>query len=324
MILCKQTEVFFILSNIKILHDFLTYLLCIKNCTKVTISDYRNDLNIFFNFLVDYLELKINVKDITVFILGSIEESTILAFLVYLNVYRNNGSNTRKRIVSSLRSFYKWLFMKYYNTLKNKINPTSNLPTIEQQQRLPKYLKYSDAIKIQSIFNSNNCRTPIRNNLIIKIFLNCGLRLSELANINISDIDFKNKTLRIVGKGNKERIIYLSKFITNVICEYLEKRDSDSNALFLNANGEKLKKGAIENICKRAFELLGVSDFNYTAHTLRHTAATYMYKNTKDILIVKDFLGHESVESTEIYTHIINEELKDAVNRNPLNFIVDL
>jgi len=275
----------------------------------------------FFDFLIQFLKLKIKPKDINVFILGNIEESTILAFLVYLNSYRDNGANTRKRVMSSVKSFYKWLFTKYYNTLKYKQNPTANLPKIESQKRLPKYINLDNAKKLLNIFNEENCKNPIRNNTIMTIFLNCGLRLSELAQIDIDDIDFNKRILTVIGKGNKERIVYLNQLCIKKIKEYLEIRDSDNKALFLNNKKERLSSVSIGNICIRAFELADLSKKGYTPHTLRHTSATIMYNLTKDILLVKEFLGHESITSTEIYSHISNKELKKAINNHPLNNI---
>ena len=275
----------------------------------------------FFEFLIQFLNLKIKPKDINVFILGSIEESTILAFLVYLNSYRNNGANTRKRIIASIKSFYKWLFVKYYNTLKHKKNPTINLPQIESQKRLPKYISLNDAKKLLNIFNEENCKNPTRNNTIITLFLNCGLRLSELENIDVNDINLEKKSLIVIGKGNKERTVYLNQSCIDSINEYLKIRNCNQNALFLNKNNTRLSNVSIGNICIRAFELAGLSEKGYTPHTLRHTSVTIMYNLTKDLLVVKEFLGHESILSTEIYSHVSNEELKNAINNNPLNNI---
>lgn len=306
-------------NDIPILNEFLYYLLCVKNYSNQTAVGYSRDLLRFFSFIIEYLELNIKPKDINVFILGNIEGSTIIQFLIYLNYYENNGANTRGRILSSVKTFYKWLFIKYSAILKNKRNPTIDIPSIDRIERLPKYIKLDDARKLESIFNENNSRFYIRNNTIITMFLNCGLRVSELIGINIADIDFFHKQINVMGKGNKERTIYLNTTCVNAINKYLRTRKDNEKALFINSKNQRFKIRGIEEICEKAFKLANLQQYNYSVHTLRHTAATYLYKSSQNILIVKKFLGHSSINSTEIYTHVMSETLKDAVNKNPLN-----
>ena len=187
--------------------------------------------------------------------------------------------------------------------------------------RTPKYLKLEDAKKIQNIFNISNSRYYIRDNTIISLFLASGMRLSELSNIKIKDIDFSKKNVQIIGKGNKERIVFLTDKIIKQLKKYLDTRQIiDINEyLFINNKNTKLSNRSIENICDRAFKLVGINDKKYTVHTLRHTFATYIYKQTKDILVVKEILGHETINATMIYSHIDNDDLKKAVRSNPLN-----
>ena len=307
-------------ENPRILNDFLNYLVIFKNYSKGTIREYNSDLLLFFNFLIKYLRLEINIREMNIFILTSVEESDIIAFLVFLNYDKDNCFRTRQRKMASIKTFYKWLF-RHYPTFNNKKNPTKDIPYIEPTVRLPKYLKLDDARKIQKIFNISNSRNYIRDNTIITLFLNCGLRLSELANINIKDIDFNNRTINIIGKGNKERIIYLNKTAINSLKKYLNtKKVIDFNdPLFQNNRNKRISIYSIEKICKKAYKLAGLEEYEYTTHSLRHTAATYMYKKTKDILILKEFLGHESLDSTEIYMHLENDDIRKAVNSNPLN-----
>lgn len=239
--------------------------------------------------------------------------------MICLNYYQNNGPNTRRRILSAIKTFYKWLFLKYKHLLRDRQNPTLKIPNIETIQRLPKYIQLDKAKSLENIFNKDNSRNPIRNNTIIILFLNCGLRISELININIEDINFDKKELIVMGKGNKERIVFLNKTSMAALEKYLNTLDTNKGALFTNLKGKRLCNNSIENICQKAFKLAGLEEYNYTTHTLRHTAATYMYKSTKDILLVKEFLGHSSIMSTEIYTHVINDSVKNAVNKNPLS-----
>lgn len=308
-------------TNIPILNNFLYYMLSVKNCSINTVKNYSQTLQIFFDFIIKYLDWSIKPKDLTVFLLGNIEESTIIEYLIYLNHYRNNSSNTRKKALSAVRGFYKWLFMKYPYTLKNKINPTMDLPVINNVRRLPKYIKLEDAMKLQHIFNSTNSRFYIRNNTIITLFLNAGLRASELININISDIDFSNKQVRIIGKGNKERIVILNNKCMTSITKYLKTRNDTEKPLFITTNNKRFTLMGIEEVCQKAYKLAGLNNCKYSAHILRHTSATYLYKSSQDILVVKEFLGHSSIEATEIYTHVMSKALKDAVNKNPLNNI---
>lgn len=306
-------------ENPKILNDFLNYLFVFRNYSKGTIREYNSDLLLFFYFLIKYLELSIKIRDINIFIIATIKESDIIAFLVYLNYVRNNSPETRNRKLAAIKAFFKYLYNKYSH-LKDKLDPAKNIQNAEQMIKLPKYLYLKEAQKIQYIFNNTNTKNPTRNNTIITLFLNTGMRLSELANIDIKNIDFKAKTIKIIGKGNKERIIYLNKSSLNAINKYLDTRNYRlDEALFLNNKNKRLSIYGIEKICKKAFVLAGLEEKNYTVHSLRHTAATYVYKETKDILIVREFLGHSTIKSTEIYTHIENEELKKAVDRNPLN-----
>lgn len=309
-------------TDIPILNKFLYYLLCVKNYSKQTVIGYSRDLQRFFKFIIEFLELDIDLSQLSVFILGRVEESTIIEFFVYLNYYENNGANSRKRILNAIKAFYKWLFLDYSLTLENYQNPTLKLPSIGGIERLPKYIELEEAKKLECIFNESNSQYPVRNNTIMILFLNCGLRLSELISINRSDINFTAKELKVIGKGNKERIVYLNTTCIAVLNKYLELRDDNFEPLFINNKNNRLNISGVEGVCKKAFKLANLSKYNYTVHTLRHTSATYLYKSTKDILVVKNFLGHKSVVSTEIYTHLLDEELKRAVDSNPLNNIL--
>lgn len=304
----------------KILKDFLNYLASIKNYSHHTIKNYYFDLMIFFKFIKEYMEIEVELKDFNVFILVNVKEKDIIAFLIYLNYYKDNTAQTRQRRLSSIRTFYKWLFINYppFNT---KENPTKNIPNIEPVIRLPKYLNLEQAKRIQEVFNTTNSRFPIRDNMIITMFIYTGMRLSELININISDIDFYSKSIRIVGKNNKERKVFLNKVVTKKLEIYSKwrKHTNANEPLFLNKNKQRIGVDAVENICKKAFKLIGLGEYNYTTHTLRHTAATIIYKQTQDLLLLKYFLGHKYLSSTEIYTHVINEEIQKAVENNPLS-----
>lgn len=306
-------------ENPIILRKFLKTLR-IQNYSVGTIEGYELDLLIFFDFLIKYLHLEIKIRDINVFILAGIRKSDIIAFLTYLGNNRENNFNTRKRKIASIKTFYNWLFSNY-KIFNNKQNIAEIFTCIERTRRLPKYLSLQNAKKIQYIFNISNSKYYLRNNTIISLFLSTGLRISELANIKLKNINFNNKTINIIQKGNKERIVYLNNNIVEKLKEYISTRkriDLEDN-LFLNNKNTKLSNRSIENICKNAFKLAGLEEYNYTVHTLRHTFATYIYKQNKDILLVKEMLGHQSVTTTYIYTHLENDELRKAMERHPLN-----
>lgn len=302
----------------QILNDFSNYLI-IKNYSEGTIREYNSDLLIFFNFLIKYLGLEINISDINIFILATVKESDIFAFLIYLNHSKENSSKTRNRKLSAIKTFFKYLYNKY-PYFKDKLDPARNVERAEIVFRLPKYLKLKDAKNLQHIFNASNSRNSIRNNTIITLFLNTGMRLSELVNINIKNIDFNTKTINIIGKGNKERIVYLNKSALNAIKKYLNTRNYyEDEPLFIDNGNKRITTYNVEKICKQAFKLAGLEEYGFSVHSLRHTTAAYIYKETKDILVVKQLLGHENLNTTEIYTHIDNNEVRNAVNSNPLN-----
>ncbi len=316
-------------KNPKILDKFLTYLANVKSYSLQTIKGYEIDLLLFFRFIKKYCKINISIEEFNIFVLLNIREDEIISFLVYLNYNRNCTACTRARKIASIKCFYKWLFKKYHiNELKN---PTENLPTIQQINRLPKYLNLEKSKKIINIFNSKNSKFYIRDNTIIILFLNCGLRISELVNINLNDLDLINKTLKVKGKGNKERICYLNNSVVKSLRKYVKARVKNesiidlSEPLFLSYRKDRIKTNAIRYIVKKAYKLAELESYHYTVHTLRHTSATILYQYVNsDILMLQKFLGHTSIKSTEIYTHISNEKVKEAVFRNPLaNFGVE-
>lgn len=307
-----------------IINDFLSYISKIKNFSSETILNYKYSLIYFFKFIKKYKELEISVKDFNIFILLDVKSSDIIAFLVYLSINRNNNAATRKKRLSSIKSFYNWLFIKYPNYCSGKENPTKVIPNPKIRYKLPKYLTLEQSKILCNIYNENNSNFYLRNNTIIFMFLNTGLRLSELINLNIGDINFDEKYLRIIGKGNKERIVFINEATKEKLLKYLKTETKESinltRPLFLNNRNNRIGKSGITNIIKKAYKLAGLNDNKYTIHTLRHTAAVIMYNYVKgDILLIKNFLGHESLESTQIYTHLFNEKIKNAFYSNPLS-----
>ena len=248
-----------------------------------------------------------------------------MSFASYLALNRGSNPATRARKLSTIRIFFAYLTQKT-NILE--INPAQNIETPKKEKRMPKYLSLEDSKKLLSVAMDENDENKERDYAIITIFLNCGLRLSELVGINIKDIDFSEYKLNVIGKGNKERTIYLNKACINAIQEYLKVRPTvnvkndekkSQDALFLSRRLERISRRTVQYIVNRELLKAGLDTSKYSTHKLRHTAATLMYQYGKvDIRALQELLGHESISTTEIYTHVNNEQVRNAVESNPL------
>lgn len=310
----------------KILKSYLNYLIAIRGYSINTIKAYGSDLMQFFSFIQEYKEMCTSITDFNIFILMQVKEADIIAFLVFLNFNKNNNPYTRQRKLNTIRTFFKWLFSTYPTGNQVK-NPTSNINSIIKMVRIPKHLSLDQARKIQNVFNLQNSNFPARNNAIISLFLCTGVRLSELININLIDVNFENNSIAIIyGKNNKERIVYFNKYCQNKILEYIDERYRKekvinlNSPLFINKYGKRVGVDAVEDICANAYKLIGLENLGYTTHTLRHTAASLIYTYVKeDILLLKQFLGHSYISTTQIYTHISNKKVKEAVEKHPLS-----
>jgi integrase/recombinase XerD len=307
-----------------ILKDYLNYLFTIKGKSKNTILVYFYDLRIFFKFIKKHYKLindnvefdDIDILDIDVEIIKRITLSDLYSYISYVSTKRDNMPQARARKVASLKSFFKYLVNK------SKIleeNPARDLESPKIAKLLPKYLNVDESIKLLSSVNGEHYE---RNFAIVTLFLNCGMRLSELVNMSIPNI--KDDFLTIIGKGQKERSIPLNKACTDAIKNYLVVRPNpklikDKDALFLSERRLRISKNTVQYIIKKFIRESGLDSKKYSTHKLRHTAATLMYKHGKvDIRTLQELLGHESISTTEIYTHLDKEELKKAVDLNPL------
>lgn len=309
--------------------DFLNYLETIKGKSQNTIEAYKVDLTMFFRFLKLYRnEVKdiefenIEINDIDEKFIKSIKLSELYAFMGFLERYRNNGSYARARKVATLKSFFKFLQTKL------KIiddNPTLELESPKINKRHPVYLDLNESIQLLNSINRKN-KNFYRDYCIITLFLNCGMRLSELCNIRLDKIS--GDTLTIIGKGNKERTVYLNEACIKALNNYLENRDSskvseeNKKYLFLSNRGTPINKRTVEIMVKNYTKKAGLRDEKYTPHKLRHTAATLMYKHGNvDIRALQNILGHENISTTQIYTHVDDDTLREAVKSNPLSNI---
>ena len=321
-------------KNPDFLNSFLQYSLTYKNKSSESVNQYNSDLTMFLRYIKYRFQLSnekeltnIVIKDFTLEQLSRIKPEDIKMFVSYLSINRKCGPATCARKISTIRIFFKYL------TVTEKLlkeNPAQYLETPKLNKRLPKYLTESESFKLLDVsYSDDNNQNKTRDFAIITLFLNCGLRLSELVGINISDIKFDEKRMTVIGKGNKERTIYLNDSCINAIKEYLKDRPKEGvkkdnknsdKALFLSSYRQRISKRTVENIVSKELARAGLDTTKYSTHKLRHTAATLMYqKGHVDIRTLKELLGHESISTTEIYTHVANEQIKNAIDNNPIS-----
>lgn len=305
--------------------DFIHYSGVIKNKSELTVLEYASDLRMFFRFLCLDRKLvpkdtefeKINVSFIDLDFIKSITISDAYAFLSYCKDERGNDAASRARKVSSIRSYFKYLCVK---TKQISENPMEELETPKIKKSLPKYLTLDESV---DLLNCIDGKFKERDYCIITLFLNCGLRLAELVSLNYNDIKSDN-SMTVTGKGNKERTIYLNDMCVNAVKEYMKVRPvdgvKDKYALFLSARKQRISPKTVQYIVKSFLEKAGLGGKGLSTHKLRHTAATLMYQQGNvDVLLIKEMLGHENLATTEIYTHIVDSQLREAADSNPLN-----
>lgn len=303
--------------------EYLHYLDFVKLRSPRTVNGYYLDLRGFFRYMMiqwgradatvkpEEIDLtKINSKDI-----AGIGKRDIFGYLDYARS-ANNGSKARARKLSALKGFF-----GYMCTQVNKIaqDPTENVSLGAPKKTLPKYLTESESLELLNNIQSDFYE---RDFCIITLFLNCGMRLAELVSIDLGD--FRDDTIRITGKGGKERLVYLNDACKQALERYTKVRGglvnlSDKDALFVSKRtGKRLTARRVEQIVARCLQSAGLSGRGFSPHKLRHTAATLMYQGGVDMLALKEILGHENVSTTQIYTHINQQQLREAVQASPL------
>ena len=319
-------------DNPDFLNSFLDYSITTLNKSPNSVKEYNYDLSMFLKFLKLHFKMTdetdfnlIKINDFSIDSLKKITLTDINAFLAYLTNTNRSKASTRARKASSVRIFFDYL-IEPAGILEN--NPALKLKTPKLDKRLPKYLSLDDSRKLLNVTSNGDNRNYKRDYAIITLFLNCGMRLSELVGININDIDFNEYKLNVIGKGNKERTIYLNKACINALSDYLSvrprqgvKHDSKSSekALFLSERRTRISNRTVEDIVKKHLQQAGLDTRKYSTHKLRHTAATLMYQYGQvDIRALQELLGHESIATTEIYTHVSNDQVRNAVESNPL------
>ena len=317
-----------------VVRDFLSYHETIKAQSPRTIQEYYLDLRLFLRFMklmrseqsISTRLDEIDVRDIDLTFIGSITSSEVFEFLSYLAHDRTINpdspspeygieASARARKLSAIKSFYKYLTVR---TKQLQDNPVADLEYPKLRKSLPKYLTISQASALLQAVSGQNAK---RDYAILMIFLNCGIRRSELVGLNISDV-YEDR-IRVVGKGNKERFVYFGSTCHKAIHAYMEERNklvlTDNRALFGSRNGNRISVTAVHRLVDKALLKAGLDTTQFSAHKLRHTAATMMLSGGVDVKTVQEVLGHENLNTTQIYTHIENTELKLAAEANPLS-----
>lgn len=309
-----------------IIRDFLTYNETIRGKSSRSVEGYFLDLQTFFRYLLlvrgkvasDTEFEKIDIMAVDIALIKTVTISDLYAFLVYCKNERGNNTATRARKTSTLRIFFKYMSSQTHQ-LEN--DPALMLEAPKVKQALPKHLTLENSLEL---LNSVEGPNKERDYCILVLFLNCGLRLAELCALNLSSIS-TDGTLTVLGKGNKERMVYLNPACLEAINNYLAVRPNDGipitdkNALFISRNHRRISPKTVQHIVKTYLEKSGLGDQGFSTHKLRHTAATLMYQHGDvDIRVLKDILGHANLGTTQIYTHVANKQIEEAVNQNPL------
>ena len=314
-------------QNPSFLNEFLDHATVILNKSPNSVKEYNYDLVRFLKYVqykfkkTDEKNLdKIDIHNMSIDTVNKVTLDDIHAYLFFLTNNFQSKPTTRARKASSIRIFFKYLYQKHLIDT----NPAINLETPKLGKRVPKYLSLDESKHLLRTTNSDDDRNKERDYAIITLFLNCGMRLSELVGINISDINFDEEKLNVTGKGNKERTIYLNMACINALKEYMAVRPTtgikanSKDALFLSERLERISNRTVQYIVKKEIQKAGLDPKKYSVHKLRHTAATLMYQSGVDIRALQELLGHESISTTEIYTHVSSEQARNATDNNPL------
>ncbi len=314
--------------------EFARYKKVIQNSSEKTVDEYLLDLRIFFKYLVltrrgetpsaESME-SCDVSHLSPEDFEKVTASDVYEYLYYLDSVRGDQSRTRARKLSALRGFYKYLIVKkkYFEH-----DPCANIENPRMKRQLPKYLSVDECTALLSaVANDVASKSRERDFAMITLFLNCGMRLSELAGIDLRDVDRSMRSLRVLGKGSKERIVYLNDACRAALGDYLTvrmgiKTKTGENALFLSSRAQRISTKTVQYTVNKYLEAAGLGNKGYSTHKLRHTAATLMYQTGEvDIRVLKDILGHEQLNTTQIYTHVSDKGMETAMSKNPLSSI---
>ena len=308
------------------LNDFFTYQRVVLLKSEKTIEAYYIDLRVFLRYLKvkkgvvpkDTPFKNIDISDIPIEYIKSLTKLDILQYLNYVAAERNNSAKTRHRKLASIRLFFRCM-SRDLGLIDS--DPAKDVDYPKMPDHLPKFLTLDESINLLENMNTDD-PFYLRDYCIVTLFINCGMRLSELVGLNMQDVNIDERSMRLLGKGNKERIIHINDACADAIVSYLPTRklsDKEPNALFLSKQGSRLCNRRVEQIVDNALRDSNLDHRGFSTHKLRHTAATLMYQHGNvDPLMLKEILGHKSISTTEIYTHISNEGLKQAMDASPL------
>ena len=315
-----------------LVREFASYKSAIQNASEKTISEYLLDLRTFFRFLLardknistDSAEFElIDIRGVDLEYIRNITTEDIYEFLLYTDNIRGNMAAAKSRKLSAIKGFFKYLSTK---RMMIEDNPAADIESPKKKQALPKYLSLDESLDLlNAVKNDTESKTTVRDFAIITLFLNCGMRLSELVGINLEDVDSKLRSLTVTGKGNKQRIVYLNGACQQALSDHLEERLGEhhkkcmSHALFLSSREQRISVKTVQWMVYKYLDMAGLESKHYSVHKLRHTAATLMYQTGDvDVRVLKDILGHEQLNTTQIYTHVSNRNMEEAMQKNPL------
>lgn len=324
------------LDSPQMLLDFLSYHETIKAHSQRTVDEYYLDMRNFFRYLKQQRDPAlagqpldaIDIRDIDIEFISRITLTDIYSYLTYLSrdrVQHQNSENSNKGLNAASRARKLATIRSFFNYICNKRhlledNPCKDVDTPKQMKSLPRYLTLNESLSLLDAVDGPHRE---RDYCILTLFLNCGLRISELIGLDITDIH--DDALRILGKGNKVRVVYLNQACKDALARYMAVRrpitGRDKNALFLSAQNQRISRSTVHALVKKHLSAAGLDSEKYSSHKLRHTAATLMLQNGVDVKAVQEVLGHEHLNTTEIYTHIDNEALRVAAKANPLSHV---
>ncbi len=315
--------------------EFARYKSVIQGCSPKTVNEYVLDLRTFFRYLrakeqgIDPASdafVELDIRDIDIDEIAAITTEQVYEFLMYTSDVRANLWAAKARKLSALKAFFKFLTTK--RGLLEK-NPVIDIESPKPKKTLPKVLSLDESLTLlQTIAADTESKTRERDYAIVTLFLNCGMRLSELVGINVNDVDRELRSLRVLGKGNKERIVYLNDACRMALQDYLPHRlppeatVKPTPALFLSSRHQRISVKTVQWMVYKYLDMAGLESRHYSVHKLRHTAATLMYQSGQvDVRVLKDILGHAQLNTTQIYTHISDAQMEHAMEQNPLSAV---
>lgn len=333
---CSKNMIDYRTEAPEILREFLSYHETVKAHSSRTVDEYFLDLRNFFRYMKQIRDSslaekpldEIDIMDVDLNFLASVTLTDIYGYMTYLSRDRVRHQNSQKsdyglnaasraRKIATIRSFYNYLTNKMHLLREN---PVKDIDSPKLQKTLPKYLTLDESVQLLESVDGKNQE---RDYCILTLFLNCGLRISELVGLNLNDI--QDDALRVLGKGNKIRIIYLNEACQDALHQWLAVRrpisGRDANALFISTHNERISRSTVHAMVKKRLGSAGLDSTQYSSHKLRHTAATLMLQNGVDVRAVQEVLGHDHLNTTEIYTHVDNEALRVAAKANPLSHV---